>query len=250
MRIARLQIDGYAYAARIEGDIAHLLEGDIFDPPVAMGRTVPLAEARLLVPSVPTKIIAIGINYKSHAGERPAPGVPQGFLKAPSSLVAHGEAIVLPADSANVHMEAEVVAVIGRQACSISEAEVDAHVFGYTAGNDVSERDWQQSDLQWLRAKSSDTFAAAGPWIETDLTPEAIAVAGRISGRTQQESDTSLLIHSIRKCIAHLSRYVTLEPGDLIYTGTPGQTAAITDGDVCEVEVGGVGILRNPVRRA
>lgn len=249
MKLARVQVEGGVYTARIEGDTAHLLEGDLFDRPIHMGRSVPLSQAKLLVPSVPTKIIAIGINYKSHAGDRPAPGDPQGFLKAPSSLIAHGESIVIPADSKNCHMEAEVVAVIGRQAKAITEAEVDAHVLGYTAGNDVSERDWQQSDLQWLRAKSSDTFAAAGPWIETDLTPEAITVAGRISGRTQQESDTSLLIHSIRKCIAHISRFVTLEPGDLIYTGTPGQTAAIADGDICEVEVGGVGILRNPVRR-
>ena len=156
MRIARVQLEGNVYTARIEGETAHLLEGDIFDRPVEMGRAVPLSQVRLLVPSVPTKIIAIGINYKSHAGERPAPGVPQGFLKAPSSLIAQGESIVLPADSTNVHMEAEVVAVIGRQAHAITEAEVDAHVFGYTAGNDVSERDWQQSDLQWLRAKSSD----------------------------------------------------------------------------------------------
>ena len=96
---------------------------------------------------------------------------------------------------------------------------------------------------------SPATNLAVGPWIETDLKPEAISVAGRISGRTQQESDTSLLIHSVRKCIAHLSRYVTLEPGDLIFTGTPGQTAAIVAGDICEVEVGGVGVLRNPVRR-
>ncbi len=249
MRIARLLIDGYAYTARIEGDTAHLLEGDIFDRPVEMGRSVPLAGAKLLVPSVPTKIVAIGLNYKSHVGERTEPGEPQGFLKAPSSLVAHGEAIVLPPDSANVHMEAEVVAVIGARARNISEAEVDAHVFGYTAGNDVSERDWQRSDLQWLRAKSSDTFTAAGPWIETGLDPESITVLGRISGRTQQESDTSLLIYPIRRCIAHLSRYVTLEPGDLIFTGTPGQTAPLVDGDVCEVEVGGVGVLSNPVRR-
>lgn len=249
MKIARVQFEGSVYTARIEGETAHLLEGDVFDRPIEMGRAIPLSSARLLIPCVPTKIIAIGINYKSHAGDRPAPGDPQGFLKAPSSLIAHGEAIVLPADSTNVHMEAEVVAVIGRQAKAITEAEVDAHVFGYTAGNDVSARDWQQSDLQWLRAKSSDTFSAVGPWIETDLTPEAISVAGRISGRTQQESDTSLLIHSVRKCIAHVSRYVTLEPGDLIYTGTPGQTAAVVDGDTCEVEVGGVGILRNPVRQ-
>ncbi|TAK77546.1 MAG: FAA hydrolase family protein [Dehalococcoidia bacterium] len=249
MRIARVQVEGNIYTARVDGETVHLLEGDTFDRPVEMGRAVPLSQVRLLVPCVPTKVVAIGINYKSHAGERPAPGEPQGFLKAPSSLIAQGESIVLPPDSTNVHMEAEVVAVIGRRTRNVSESDVDAYVFGYTAGNDVSERAWQQSDLQWLRAKSSDTFTAVGPWIETDLKPEAIHVAGRISGRLQQESDTSLLIHPIRKCIAHISRYLTLEPGDLVFTGTPGQTAPIVDGDLCEVEVGGVGVLHNPVRR-
>jgi len=250
MRIARVRVDGKTSTAVIKGRTAHLVSGNVFGSLTPTGETAPLSKVQFLVPVQPTKIIAIGINYKSHAGERPSPSMPQGFLKGPNTLIAHGEAIVLPADSTNVHMEAEVVAVIGKRAKNITEEQVDDYVFGYTAGNDVSGRDWQRADLQWLRAKGSDTFAAVGPWIETSLKPDKIGVAGRISGRTQQESDTSLLIHSVRKCIAHLSKYVTLEKGDLIYTGTPGTTGEIKDGDVCEVEVEGVGVLSNPVVRA
>lgn len=250
MRIARVRVNGKTSTAIIKGRTAHLVSGNIFGALTPTGETAPLSKVQLLVPVTPTKIIAIGVNYKSHAGDRTPPSMPQGFLKGPNTLIGHGEPIVLPADSANVHMEAEVVAVIGKRAKNITEDEVDAHVFGYTAGNDVSARDWQREDLQWLRAKGSDTFGAVGPWIDTSLSPESISIAGRISGHTQQESDTSLLIHSIRKCIAHLSTYVTLEKGDLIFTGTPGQTAEIKEGDVCEVEVGGVGILSNPVVRA
>jgi 2-keto-4-pentenoate hydratase/2-oxohepta-3-ene-1,7-dioic acid hydratase in catechol pathway len=249
MRIARVRVDGRASTAVIRGRSAELVSGGVFGALTPTGESVPLSRVQILVPVQPSKILAIGINYKSHAGERPAPSIPQAFLKAPNTLVAHGQPIVLPADATNVHMEAEVVAVIGKRAKNITADEVDEHVFGYTAGNDVSGRDWQQGDLQWLRAKSSDTFGAVGPWIETSLKPDRIGVIGRISGREQQRSDTSLLIHSIRKCIAHLSRYVTLERGDLIYTGTPGTTAEIKPGDVCEVEVDGVGILSNPVVR-
>src|SRR5690606_36585972 len=117
----------------------------------------------------------------------------------------------------------------------------------YTAGNDVSERTWRQGDLQWWRAKSSDTFTAVGPWIDTSLKPEGIEVAGLISGHVQQSSDTSLLIHSIRACIARISQYMTLERSDLVFTGTPGTTGRIADGDTCEVQVGGM-TLSNPVR--
>ena len=226
------------------------MSGNVFGPLTPTGETAPLSKVEILVPVQPPKILAIGINYRSHEGDRVAPSIPQAFLKGPNTLVAHGQSIVLPADSTNVHMEADVVAVIGKRAKNITEDEVDDIVFGYTAGNDVSGRDWQRDDLQWLRAKGSDTFGAVGPWIETSLKPDKIGLTGRISGRVQQQSDTSLLIHSIRKCVARLSRYVTLERGDLIYTGTPGTTAEITAGDVCEVEVEGVGILSNPVIRA
>lgn len=250
MRIARVRVNGKTSTAIIKGRTAHLVSGNVFGALTPTGETAPLSKVELLVPVQPTKIMAIGINYKSHAGERPAPSIPQAFLKGPNTLVAHGQPIILTADATNVHMEAEVVAVIGKRAKNITEDEVDDYVFGYTAGNDVSGRDWQRDDLQWLRAKSSDTYGAVGPWIETSLKPDKIGVAGRISGRVQQESDTSMLIHSVRKCIAHLSRYVTLERGDLIFTGTPGTTAEIQPGDVCEVEVEGVGVLSNPVVRA
>ena len=124
---------------------------------------------------------------------------------------------------------------------------MDRYVFGYTAGNDVSARAWQREDTQWWRAKSSDTFTAVGPWIETDLTPERISVEGRINGRRIQRGHTGQLFHSVRACIAFVSTVMTLERGDLVFTGTPETTAALSAGDRVEVEVGGVGVLENPV---
>lgn len=246
MRIARVSVGGRASTAVVKGRRVHLVAGTIWKPGEETGETAPLSAVRFLPPTKPTKVVAIGVNYLSHVGERRAPSEAQPFLKSPSSLIGAGDAILLPEDAGNAHMEAEVVAVISRRARDISEAEVDAHVLGYTAGNDVSERDWQQADLQWWRAKSSDTFTAVGPWVDTSLKPEKIEVAGYISGREQQSSDTSLLIHSIRTCIARISRYMTLEQGDLVFTGTPGTTGRIQPGDVCEVRVGGM-TLRNPV---
>lgn len=246
MRIARVSVGGRASTAIVKGRRVHLVGGTIWKPGEETGEDFPISAVRFLPPTAPSKIVAIGVNYLSHAGERRAPSEAQPFLKAPSSLIGAGDAIIAPGDSENLHAEAEVVAVISKRARHLDESEVDAHVLGYTAGNDVSERDWQQADLQWWRAKSSDTFTAVGPWIDTSLKPEKIAVAGLINGREQQSSDTSLLIHSIRTCIARISRYMTLERGDLVFTGTPGTTGRIVAGDVCEVKVGSM-VLRNPV---
>lgn len=246
MKIARVRVGGRDSVAIIEGARVHLVAGAIFAPGDRTGESHALDAVQFLVPTEPTKIVAIGVNYRDHAGTRAAPTEPQPFLKSPSSLIAHGEAIRLPAGADNAHLEAEVVAVISKQARDLSEADVDAHVLGYTAGNDVSERDWQQADLQWWRAKSSDTFTSVGPWIDTSLSPEKIEVSGLINGNVQQSSDTSMLIHSIRACIARVSRYMTLEPGDLVYTGTPGTTGRIQAGDVAEVRVADM-VLRNPV---
>lgn len=249
MKIARVRVDGRASTAIVKGRRVHLVSGSVFAPGEETGVSHTLSAVQFLPPTRPTKIVAIGVNYRDHAGTRPAPTEPQPFLKAPSSLIGPGQTILIPADAQNAHMEAEVVAVISKRARNLSEDQVDAHVLGYTAGNDVSERDWQQADLQWWRAKSTDTFTTAGPWIDTALNPEAIEVAGLISGHEQQASNTNMLIHSIRSCIARVSRYMTLERGDLVYTGTPGTTARIQDGDVCEVRVGGM-VLRNPVANA
>ena len=250
MRIARVRHLGKTSAAIVKGRSVHLVSGGPFGRLEPTGERTPLSKVRLLAPVRPSKIVAIGVNYRSHAGERTAPTEPQPFLKAPSSLIGPGEAILLPEGAGRVDEEAEVVAVIGRRARNLSEAEVDAHVLGYTCGNDVSARDWQRDDLQWWRAKSADTFTAVGPWIETGLRPERIGLQCRVNGKRVQRAHTGQLIHSIRKCIAHISRAMTLERGDLVFTGTPGVTVEIHAGDVVEVEVDGVGVLSNPVAAA
>ena len=248
MRIARVSLGGRSSTAIVKGRRVHLVSGTIWAPGDETGEDAPISAVRFLPPTKPSKIVAIGVNYLDHAGERRAPSEAQPFLKTPSSLIGAGDAILLPSGAENTHMEAEVVAVISKRAKDLDESEVDGYVLGYTAGNDVSERDWQKADLQWWRAKSSDTFTAVGPWIDTSLKPEKIEVQGLISGRVQQSSDTSLLIHSIRTCIARISRYMTLERGDLVFTGTPGTTGRIVAGDTCEVKVGGM-VLRNPVEQ-
>ncbi len=248
MRIARVRHNGRTSTALISGrGSVELVRGGPFGKLEPTGERTILSRVDLLPPTQPTKIVAIGVNYKSHAGERTPPAQPEAFLKAPSSLIGQGDTIVLPSGAKKVDEEAEVVAVIGRRASGLTEGEVDAHVLGYTAGNDVSARDWQQGDLQWWRAKSSDTFTAVGPWITTGLDPERIGVIGRVNGKQVQRSSTRQLVHSIRKCIATISQHMTLEPGDLVFTGTPGTTRQLADGDVVEVEVEGVGVLRNPV---
>ncbi|MCC6237032.1 MAG: fumarylacetoacetate hydrolase family protein [Dehalococcoidia bacterium] len=247
MRIARVRHERRTSTAIIEGDVVHLVSGGPFGSLTRTGVTVPLSDVQLLVPVQPSKIVAMAVNYHSHAGDRSVSPKPEAFLKAPSSLIGPGEAIVIPAGAENVHAEAEVVVVIGRRARGVRAAEADRYIFGYTAGNDVSARDWQRLDTQWWRAKSADTFTAVGPWIETDLTPDRIPVEGRISGRRIQRGDTSQLVHSIRACIEAVSAVMTLERGDLLFTGTPETTAAMAPGDVAEVEVEGIGILRNPV---
>ena len=250
MRIARVRYRGKTTSAVVTSDdppFVHFVRGGSFGRLERTGERAPLAEVRLLAPVRPTKVVAIGINYRSHAGDRPVPEGPEPFLKAPSSVIGPGEAIVLPPGAGRVEEEAEVVAVIGRRARNLREDEVDRHVLGYTCGNDVSARAWQQGDLQWWRAKSSDTFTAVGPWVETALDPERIALRCRVNGEVVQEGHTRDLVHSIRRCIAHISSAMTLERGDLVFTGTPGVPVQIRPGDTVEVAVDGVGVLSNPV---
>ena len=244
MRLARIEHDGNPVYAIVEGDELALIEGDPFGAHGTTGERVPLAGATLLCPATPTKIVAMAVNYRSHGDPVT---VPQPFLKTPSALIGPEQPIVLPPDAGRVDEEGEVVAVIGRRASRITVDEVDAHVFGYTCGNDVSAREWQRDDVQWWRAKSSDTFAVVGPWIETDLDPEAIGFRARLNGGTVQDAHTSELVFGVRECVAFISQAMTLEPGDLVYTGTPGTTARLAAGDVVEIEADGIGVLRNPV---
>lgn len=255
MRIARVRVNGRTSTAVVKGRTAHLVKGTPFGRLEETGESYPLSKVALLAPVRPGKVVAIGLNYRSHVESgvvaREEPKTPEPFLKASTSVIGPGEAIVIPSDAGRVDEEGEVVAVISRRARNLAESEVDAHVLGYTAGNDVSAREWQRADMQWWRAKSADTFTAVGPWIATGLDPERLSLVVRLNGEVVQQADTSDLIHSIRKCIAFISSAMTLEPGDLVFTGTPGTTYEIHSGDSVEVEVGGVGgVLTNPVEGA
>lgn len=183
------------------------------------------------------------------AGETTA-AYPGLFAKLPTSIIATGEDIVLPPDAKNTHYEGELVVVIGRRASRVSPGEAKSYVFGVTTGNDVSERDWQRDDLQWFRAKASDTFGPLGPAIVTGLNYDDLLLQTRLNGEVVQSERTKDLIFNVANIVSYVSQYVTLEPGDVIYTGTPQSTKPIKDGDVVEVEIEGVGVLRNRVRQS
>jgi 2-keto-4-pentenoate hydratase/2-oxohepta-3-ene-1,7-dioic acid hydratase in catechol pathway len=192
-------------------------------------------------------MLATALNYKSHLGEHEAPGKPELFYKVPSSVIGPGDTIVLPKAAERVEEEAELVVVIGRRCSKVSEADALSYVLGYTCGNDVSARVWQRNDMQWWRAKSSDTFSPFGPYIETDVDISSLEIRARVNGREVQRCNSSELFFGVPALISFISQVVTLEPGDLIFTGTSGRPAELHDGDVVEVEVEGIGILRNPV---
>lgn len=233
----------------LNGDTIRQLKGDLFAKPTETGQTVKLADVRLLAPCVPSKVIAVGLNYKSHLGERPSATYPGLFAKLPTSIIGQDEAIVAPADAQNLHFEGELVVVIGRRAKNVSAADAPQYVFGVTAGNDVSERAWQKSDLQWFRAKASDTFGPLGPAIVTGLNYGDLLLQTKVNGEVLQSQRTKDLIFDVPAIVSYISRFVTLEPGDVIYTGTPGTTRAMKPGDVVEVEIEGIGVLRNRVER-
>jgi 2-keto-4-pentenoate hydratase/2-oxohepta-3-ene-1,7-dioic acid hydratase in catechol pathway len=234
----------------LEGDRIRQLEGDLFASPRPTGQSVPLADVRLLAPVEPSKVIAVGRNFRSHLGDRPAPEWPGLFAKYPTSIIGPGDSIVLPPDANNAHYEGELVLVIGRRAKDVPRERALEYVFGVTAGNDISERDWQAGDLQWFRAKATDTFAPIGPVIARGLDPDNLLIQTRVNGEVRQSERSADLLFDVSEIISYVSRYVTLVPGDVIFTGTPQTTRALSPGDVVEIEIEGVGVLRNPVVRA
>lgn len=242
----------YASSGRVsygvlDGETIHELAGDLFAGPREAVGEVALSEVRLLAPTAPSKVIAVGLNYRSHLKGRPEPDYPGLFAVLPTAVVGPEDRIVMPPDAQDVHYEGELVVVIGKRAKNVPASEASDHVFGVTAGNDVSERNWQRSDLQWVRAKASDSFAPVGPTIATDIDYNDLLVQTRLNGELRQSERTKDLIFDVETIVAYISRYVTLLPGDLIFTGTPGTTEAMKAGDVVEVEVEGVGVLRNTV---
>jgi 2-keto-4-pentenoate hydratase/2-oxohepta-3-ene-1,7-dioic acid hydratase in catechol pathway len=246
----RYQHAGRTSYGQLDGEAVRELKGHLFNNPTPTGTVLKLADVRLLAPVEPSKIIAVGRNYKSHLGERPALTAPGLFAKFPNSIIATGDAIVLPPGADDVHYEGEMVVVIGKRAKSVPPGQAAGFIFGVTAGNDVSERTWQKNDLQWLRAKSSDTFGPLGPAVATGLDYNDLLVETRLNGEVRQSQRTRDLIFDVDTIVSYVTQYVTLLPGDLIFTGTPGTTQAMKPGDVVEVEVEGVGVLRNPVEAA
>jgi 2-keto-4-pentenoate hydratase/2-oxohepta-3-ene-1,7-dioic acid hydratase in catechol pathway len=247
-RYVRYEAGGRTAWGILEGETIRELQGSIFATTAKpSGRTLKLAEVKLLAPAEAKKVIAAGFNYKSHIGEQSPAKYVGLFAKFPTSLIGHNDNIVYPADATTLHYEAEVCVVIGKRARNITEAQVKDHVFGVTPCNDVSERGWQKADLQWFRAKAADTFGPMGPALVANVDYGKLTLIGRLNGEVVQETTTDLLIFSIDHVVSYVSRYVTLEPGDVIFTGTPGTTRAMKPGDVFEVEIVGVGTLRNPV---
>jgi 2-keto-4-pentenoate hydratase/2-oxohepta-3-ene-1,7-dioic acid hydratase in catechol pathway len=207
-----------------------------------------LSDVKLLVPTQPTKVLALAVNYRSHAGTQPVAQNPQAFFKPPSCLIATGEPILIPAGTKDVHPEGELVIVIGRRARNVPQDKALDYVLGVTCGNDVSARDWQKNDTQWWRAKGADTFGPCGPFILSGANYDDLLLELRVNGQVRQKERTGEMVHGVAAAVSFISEFVTLEPGDLIYTGTPGKTAAIKPGDVVEVEIEGVGVLKNVVK--
>ena len=229
----------------LEGETIRELKGNLFANPKPTGRQVKRAEVQLLAPCEPDKVIAVGLNYKSHLGDRKPAAYPGLFAKYPSSIVGHDANIVIPSDSTNIHYEGELVVVIGKRAKNISKADAASHIFGVTAGNDVSERAWQSADLQWFRAKASDTFGPMGPAIVAGLNYNDLLLQTRLNGEVVQSERTRDLLFDVDTIVSYVSKYVTLDPGDVIFTGTPDVTRPFKEGDVIEVEIEGIGTLRN-----
>ncbi|MEP7200840.1 MAG: fumarylacetoacetate hydrolase family protein [Chloroflexota bacterium] len=249
MQYVRFKHNGKTSYGIVEGDSVTAITGNLFGKHQKAGRKVKLSKVQLLAPGKPGKLIAIGLNYKSHIGDRPPPSKPEMFLKTPTSVQDPEGDIVMPQGSdGNLHPEGELVIVIGKKGKHIPAEQAQNYIFGYTCGNDVSERDWQRGDLQWARAKSSDTFSPFGPLIATDVDPHDLHLQTRVNGEVRQEQTTGDLIFDVYEIVAQCSQTMTLEPGDLIFTGTPGHTEQLHPGDVVEIEIKEIGVLRNHVK--
>jgi 2-keto-4-pentenoate hydratase/2-oxohepta-3-ene-1,7-dioic acid hydratase in catechol pathway len=233
----------------VDGEVVYHAEGDYatgFQRRESVGE---LGQVALLSPCQVTKIVAVGRNYAAHAAEHgdEVPSQPLIFLKPPSAVIGPGESIVCPPQSAQVEHETELAVVIGQRARRVAAANAWAHVLGYTCANDVTARDLQRSDGQWSRAKGFDTFAPLGPWIVTELDPTDLNVVCRVNGQVKQQASTADMVFKIPQLIEYITAAMTLEPGDVILTGTPEGVSPIRPSDHVEVEVEGIGVLRNPV---
>jgi 2-keto-4-pentenoate hydratase/2-oxohepta-3-ene-1,7-dioic acid hydratase in catechol pathway len=213
------------------------------------GERIPLKELKLLAPTIPSKIVCIGKNFADHAAEigEEVTLEPLIFFKPSSSIIGHGDAIVIPPQSKQVELEAELCLVIGKLAKNVSEDKALEYLWGVTIANDVTARDLQFGDGQWARSKGFDTFCPLGPWVETEFLPDGQIIESRINGEVRQNVAISEMVHKIPAIISYVSRNMSLLPGDIILTGSPAGISVINAGDMIECEIEGIGILSNPV---
>jgi 2-keto-4-pentenoate hydratase/2-oxohepta-3-ene-1,7-dioic acid hydratase in catechol pathway len=257
MRIARLTWQESVSYGIVEGDegdeTVHLIQGDpLYTEIQPTGTTVPLVDVRLLAPVIPrSKVVGVGLNYADHVRESggPAPSEPQLFLKPNTSVIGPGDPIVLPGFSQRVEHEAELAIIISRLCKDVPRDQVDSVILGYTVANDVTARDAQHSDSQWVRAKGFDTACPLGPWIETDFDAASEPVRCWVDGDLRQDGNTADLLFGVIDLVSYISSVFTLLPGDIILTGTPGRSGRIEPGQRVTCEVGGIGVLSNPVVR-
>ena len=251
MRLCRLEVAGAPRWGVVDTDLITLLEAPPWEGICTVGGAVPLAGAALLPPCEPAKIVCVGLNYRAHAAEqgKAVPAEPLLFLKAPSALLPPGGDVLLPPESDEVHYEGELALVVGRRARRVAAAHALDHVLGYTCLDDVTARDIQRREKVYTHAKGFDTFCPVGPWLETGIgDPQALELTLRVNGEVRQHGPTSDMIFPVAEVIEYVSRFMTLEPGDLITTGTPPGVGRLADGDAVEVEITGIGTLTHAVR--
>jgi len=258
MRWVRFEMNGHAAFGILEGDTVTEVRGDPFAGYERTTARRPLGSVKLLAPVEPRTFYCAGLNYAEHVIEAARkrgqePNLPKAAdigYRANNALIAHGEAIVIPADATErVQYEGELVAVIGRKAKHLSEADALGCVLGWTIGNDVSERTWQSNDRTFWRAKNADTFKPMGPWIETDFDLDAAETRIRVNGAEKIRFKTNSMIFGPATFISRMSQYLTLYPGDIVWMGTEGAPENIKHGDTVEIEITGIGTLSNPVVR-
>jgi len=252
MRLVRFRHGDRIATGALEpgSDEIRVLRGTFFEDPLPTGETVALGDVLLLAPVLPSKLICVGKNYAAHAAEfgMQVPEEPLLFLKPSTAVIGPGDPIRLLPISRRVDYEGELAVVIGRLARGVRTEDAFKYILGYTCANDVTLRDLQKTDEQWARAKGFDGSAPIGPWIETDLDPNDAIVRTRLNGEIRQQASTSEMVFGVATLIEYITDFMTLLPGDVLLTGTPEGVGTLSDGDVVEVEVEGVGLLRNEVR--
>lgn len=248
--IIRFEHAGTASYGTTTGDMVDVLTGAPWHGGVSTGQRIALSGLKLLAPTEPTKVVCVGRNYAAHAAElgNEVPAEPLIFIKPASSVVGPHAPIVLPKLSQNVQHEAELAIVIGRRCRNVDAADVPHYVAGITCLNDVTARDIQRRETQFTRAKSFDTFCPIGPWILPGLPQGPRAVRARVDGEIRQDGSTANMIHDPASLVAFISRVMTLEPGDVVSTGTPEGVGQLLAGQTVEIEIEGVGVLSNPVQ--